>query len=156
MSFERNKIQENKQISLLAALVPVIILVVLLMFNVIYVFKDNAIMGSNQFILLVGGLVAGLVGYKYGISYKSMLNEIGENFKSVVGAIIILLLVGSLAGTWLVSGIIPTMIYYGLELLNPTLFLPASVIIVAIISLATGSSWTTTATIGIALIAIGE
>jgi len=156
MSFEGNKIQENKQISLLAALVPVIILVVLLMFNVIYVFKDNAIMGSNQFILLVGGLVAGLVGYKYGISYKSMLNEIGENFKSVVGAIIILLLVGSLAGTWLVSGIIPTMIYYGLELLNPTLFLPASVIIAAIISLATGSSWTTTATIGIALIAIGK
>jgi len=156
MSFKGNKVQENKQISLLAALIPVIILVALLMFNVIFVFEDDAIGGSNQFILLVGGLVAGLVGYKYGIRYKAMLNEIGENFKSVVGAIIILLLVGSLAGTWLVSGIIPTMIYYGLELLNPTLFLPASVIIAAIISLATGSSWTTTATIGIALIAIGK
>lgn len=156
MSFEENEIQENKSTSLIAALIPVFILVALLMFNVIWVFDKDPIGGSNQFILLVGALVAGLVGYKYGISYKSMLNEIGENFKSVVGAIIILLLVGSLAGTWLVSGIIPTMIFYGLKVLNPSFFLPASVIIAAIISLATGSSWTTTATIGIALIAIGK
>ncbi len=65
-------------------------------------------------------------------------------------------MVGALAGTWLISGIIPTMIYYGLQILNPTIFLAASVIICAIISIATGSSWTTSATVGIALIGIGE
>ncbi len=68
----------------------------------------------------------------------------------------ILLLVGALAGTWLISGVIPAMVYYGLQVLNPSIFLPASVIICAIISIATGSSWTTSATVGIALIGIGS
>ena len=156
MSFIDNKIQDNPKLSIWAALTPVIILVILLMFNVLYVFEDNALSGSNQFILLVGAVVAGAVGFFNKISYKSMLQEIGENLKSVTTAIIILLLVGSLAGTWLVSGIIPTMVYYGLKLLNPAFFLPATVIIAALISVATGSSWTTSATIGIALIAIGK
>lgn len=126
------------------------------MFNVLFVFEDDALSGSNQFILLVGAVVAGIVGFFNNTSYKSMLQEIGENLKSVTTAIIILLLVGSLAGTWLVSGIIPTMVYYGLKLLSPAFFLPATVIIAALISVATGSSWTTSATIGIALIAIGK
>jgi len=156
LSFIDNKIQDNPKLSIWAALTPVIILVILLMFNVLYVFEDNALSGSNQFILLVGAVVAGAVGFFNKISYKSMLQEIGENLKSVTTAIIILLLVGSLAGTWLVSGIIPTMVYYGLKLLNPAFFLPATVIIAALISVATGSSWTTSATIGIALIAIGK
>ena len=65
-------------------------------------------------------------------------------------------MVGALAGTWLISGIIPSMIYYGLQILNPTIFLAASVIICAIISIATGSSWTTSATVGIALVGIGN
>ena len=85
-----------------------------------------------------------------------MLNEVSENLKSTSGALLILLMVGALSGTWLVSGIIPTMIYYGLQLLNPTFFLVATVIICAIISIATGSSWTTSATVGIALVGIGE
>ena len=68
----------------------------------------------------------------------------------------ILLFVGALAGTWLISGIIPAMIYYGLQILHPSIFLPACIIICAIISLATGSSWTTSATVGIALIGIGK
>jgi NhaC family Na+:H+ antiporter len=101
-------------------------------------------------------LVAGIVGYTNKVSYKFMMQEIGENLKSVTTAILILLMVGSLSGTWLLSGVIPTMIHYGLEMLNPSFFLPVSVIIAAIISVATGSSWTTTATIGIALIAIGQ
>ena len=85
-----------------------------------------------------------------------MIDEVSENVKSTSGAILILLMVGALAGTWLISGIIPTMIYYGLQILNPTIFLSACVVICAIISIATGSSWTTSATVGIALIGIGE
>lgn len=156
MSLDGNTVQQNRKITLLQSLIPVVILVALLMFNVIFAFEDDATGGSNQFILLIGALVAGIIGYRNRVSYKFMMQEIGENLKSVTTAILILLMVGSLSGTWLLSGIIPTMIYYGLDLLNPGLFLPASVLIAAIISVATGSSWTTTATIGIALIAIGK
>jgi len=85
-----------------------------------------------------------------------MAEEIWQNLKSVLTPILILFLVGALAGTWLVSGIIPAMVYYGLQVLNPAIFLPASVIISAVISIATGSSWTTSATVGIALIGIGQ
>jgi len=84
------------------------------------------------------------------------LSEVAENVKSTTGALLILLMVGALSGTWLISGIIPAMIYYGLQILNPTIFLAACVIICAIISIATGSSWTTSATVGIALIGIGN
>ncbi len=85
-----------------------------------------------------------------------MVAEVWENWKSVFVPIMILFLVGALAGTWLVSGIIPAMVYYGLQVLSPEIFLPASVIIAAIISIATGSSWTTSATVGIALVGIGS
>ena len=143
------------RISVGAALIPVVFLIGALAFNV-YVFGDDAISGTNQFVLLLGGAVAALVGFRHRITYKEMIKAIGHNLESVAGAIIILLLVGSLAGAWLISGVIPAMIYYGLQILHPNIFLPAAVIISAIISIATGSSWTTSATIGIALIAIGK
>ncbi len=127
----------------------------LLAFNV-SVFGDDALSGSNQFILLIGGAIAAIVGFINRIPYKQMIQGVSNNFKSTTEAILILLIVGALAGTWLVSGIIPAMIYYGLNILNPTIFLPASVVICAIISIATGSSWTTSATVGIALIGIGK
>ena len=146
---------KSKQISLGYALLPILILVILLSYNVI-VFGDDALSGSNQFILLLGGAVAAIVGFKWKISYEVMLKKVAENLQSVTGALLILLFVGALAGTWLVSGIIPAMIYYGLQILHPSIFLPACIIICAIISLATGSSWTTSATVGIALIGIGK
>ena len=146
---------KSKQISLGYALLPILILVILLSYNVI-VFGDDALSGSNQFILLLGGAVAAIVGFKWNISYEVMLKKVAENLQSVTGALLILLFVGALAGTWLVSGIIPSMIYYGLQILHPIIFLPACIIICAIISLATGSSWTTSATVGIALIGIGK
>ena len=90
------------------------------------------------------------------MSYEHMLEAVGSNLKSTSGALLILLFVGALAGTWLLSGIIPAMIYYGLQILHPSIFLPACIVICAIISLATGSSWTTSATVGIALIGIGR
>ena len=146
---------QQKEISLGQALLPVIILVVLLAFNV-FVFGDDALGGSNQFILLIGGAVAAIVGFLNKVSYEHMLEAVGSNLKSTSGALLILLFVGALAGTWLLSGIIPAMIYYGLQILHPSIFLPACIVICAIISLATGSSWTTSATVGIALIGIGR
>lgn len=148
-------IVENKELNIWEALIPVFALVGMLAYNV-YVFGDDALSGSNQFILLLGGAVAAIVGFFNKVSYKRMLAEVAENVRSTTGALLILLMVGALAGTWLVSGIIPAMIYYGLQILNPTIFLAACVIICAIISIATGSSWTTAATVGIALIGIGD
>ena len=147
---------KNKELSIFEALIPVVALILMLFYNVFFVFGDNALSGSNQFILLLGAAVAAIVGFFKKTSYSQMLNEVSENLKSTTGALLILLMVGALSGTWLVSGIIPTMIYYGLQLLNPTFFLVATVIICAIISIATGSSWTTSATVGIALVGIGE
>ena len=149
------KIIENKELSIWEALFPVLALVAMLAYNV-FVFGDDALSGSNQFILLLGGAVAAFVGFRNKVSFDSMMEEVAENIKSTSGAILILLMVGALAGTWLISGVIPAMIYYGLQVLNPTIFLAACLIICAIISIATGSSWTTSATVGIALIGIGD
>lgn len=152
---EYEAVAENKELTIWEALLPVFVLVGMLAYNV-SVFGDDALSGSNQFILLLGGAVAAIVGFLNKISYKKMLSEVAENIKSTTGALLILLMVGALSGTWLISGIIPAMIYYGLQILNPTIFLAACVIICAIISVATGSSWTTAATVGIALVGIGE
>jgi len=146
---------KTSRLPLSAALLPIIILVLLLTYNVT-VFGDDALSGSNQFILLLGAAVAGLVGVRNQVSYEQMLQKVGENLQSVTGPILILLLVGALAGTWLLSGIIPAMIDYGLQIANPRFFLPTCVLISALVSLATGSSWSTSATIGIALIGIGK
>lgn len=148
-------IVENKELSIGEALIPVIALVMMLAYNV-YMYGGDALDGSNQFVLLLGGAVAAIVGIFNKVSFDQMMDEVAENIRSTAGAILILLMVGALAGTWLISGIIPSMIYYGLQILNPTIFLAACVIICAIISVATGSSWTTSATVGIALIGIAE
>ncbi len=145
----------NKELNLFEALIPLIVLIVLLTINVL-IFGDDALSGSNQFVLLVGGAAAAIVGFFNKVSFSSMIDAIANNFQSTAGAILILLMVGSLAGTWMISGVIPAMIYYGLQILHPTIFLPACVIICSIISMATGSSWTTSATVGIALVGIGN
>lgn len=152
---ENNEKTTKHPISLLQALVPVILLVAILAYNV-YVYGDEALSGSNQFVLLLGGAFAAIIGFINKVPYSKMLNKVSKNIKSTAGAILILLLVGALSGTWLVSGIIPAMIYYGLQILHPDIFLPACVVICSIISIATGSSWTTSATVGIALVGIGE
>ena len=152
---DTEEINENKELNIWEALIPVVALVGMLAYNV-FVYGDEALSGSNQFILLLGGAVAAVIGIFNKVSFEKMIDDVAVNIKATTGAILILLLVGSLAGTWLVSGIIPTMIYYGLQILNPTIFLAACVIICAVISVATGSSWTTSATVGIALIGIAE
>jgi len=156
INIQNQKIKDNKELSMLEALVPVVFLMLLLAVNI--AFFDGAMLGdySNQIILLLAGGVAAVMGLFNKVSLSVMLTEIWENLKSVFVPIMILFLVGALAGTWLVSGIIPAMVYYGLQVLSPEIFLPACVIIAAIISIATGSSWTTSATVGIALIGIGS
>ncbi len=153
---ERNEqIVENRELNIFEALIPIIALIGMLAYNV-FVFGDDALSGSNQFILLLGAAVAAIVGYFNKTSFEVMIEEVAQNIKSTAGAILILLLVGALAGTWLISGIIPTMIYYGMQILSPSIFLAACVVICAVISVATGSSWTTSATVGIALIGIAN
>ena len=121
-----------KELSIWEALLPVLLLVAMLAYNV-FIFGDESISGSNQFILLLGGAIAAIVGFFNKVSFKRMMQEVSENIKSTAGAILILLMVGALSGTWLISGIIPTMIYYGLHILNPTIFLAACVVICSII-----------------------
>lgn len=152
---ENDHIVANKELNLLEALIPVVLLMAMLAYNIF--FADGEWFGgySNQVILLIGAVFAAIVGFFNKTTFKTMIEEIYENLRSVFVPIMILFLVGALAGTWLVSGIIPAMVYYGLKVLSPSIFLPASVVIAAIISIATGSSWTTSATVGIALVGIG-
>jgi len=136
-------------------LLPIIFLVLLLSINV-FIYGDDSLNGTNQFILILSGLFGASIGFIYKISYKKILTSISNSVKSVTGALLILLFVGALAGTWMISGIIPAMVYYGLKILDPNIFLPACIVICSIISVATGSSWTTSATVGIALVGIGK
>ena len=151
----KSSINQNKNISLFDSLTPIVLLVLLLYINV-NIYGDSSIDGSNQFILLIGAALAYLVGFKNNVSAEIIFENVSKNIKSISSPIIILLLVGALSGTWLISGIIPSMIYYGFNIINASFFLPSCVIISAIVALATGSSWSTSATIGIALIGIGK
>ena len=142
--------------SLLVSLIPVVVLLTLLFINIL-VFKDDATSGSNQLALLISGALAAFIGIVvYKINYKQIEGEIIKSIGVALQASIILLIVGALIGMWIISGVVPTMIYYGLLLINPTVFLPVSCVVCSIVALATGSSWSTTGTVGIALIGIGQ
>lgn len=144
-----------RQASLLQSFIPIIVLIGLLGLNV-YFFEDDTLSGSNQTALIMGAAVASIISMVLGNNWKSILDAIVKNVSLTLPAIIILLLIGALAGTWLISGIVPSMIYYGLQIINPKIFLVACVIISAIVSLGTGSSWSTVATIGVAFMGIGR
>ncbi len=146
---------EKKQATLLQALIPILALIALLTLNVV-VFGSDAIGGANQIVLLLAAGVAGLVAWQLGYTYEEINDSIVRSISSAMAAIIILLTIGSLSGTWLLSGIVPAMIYYGLKILNPTIFLFAAAVVCSIVSVATGSSWSTIATVGIALLGIGQ
>ena len=146
----------NKTAQLLLALTPLVVLMLLLWFNVGYVFGDDALSGSNQVILMLSAFVAAAIGIANGTKVEAVFEKIKNNVHDTTQAIFILILIGGLAGTWLIGGIVPAMIYYGLDLINVQFFLPTAVIISALVSLSTGSSWSTTATVGIALMGIGQ
>lgn len=145
--------KQKKQASLLDALIPVGILIVLLGSSV-YLFGDNSSYGPNQIALLFGMGVAAVIGIKNGYTWKEIEEGIVTGISRSLGAILILLAVGSLIGTWMLSGTVPTLIYYGLELLNPSMFYAATCLICAIVAMSIGSSWTTAATVGVALMGI--
>ena len=149
----------NKNIknpSPLISLIPLSVLVILLALT-IKLFGADAIAGGSQLSLLTASAVCTAMSILiYGRKWMDLEESILKNMRSATPALIILLLIGAIAGTWMASGIIPSLIYYGLKILHPSIFLPASCIICAIISLLTGSSWTTIATIGVALMGIGR
>lgn len=149
----------NKNIknpSPLISLIPLSVLVILLALT-IKLFGADAIAGGSQLSLLTASAVCTAMSILiYGRKWVELEESILKNMRSATPALIILLLIGAIAGTWMASGIIPSLIYYGLKILHPSIFLPASCIICAIISLLTGSSWTTIATIGVALMGIGR
>ncbi|SFN69753.1 transporter, NhaC family [Algoriphagus ornithinivorans] len=149
--------QENiRAPKVLDALIPLIFLIVLLVLN-IRVFGTDGLSGSNQIVLILSAGVAALVAiYRLGFHWETLQDGMVKSISSAMSSILILFLIGALAGTWLLSGIVPAMIYYGLQVLNPTIFLFAACIVSAVVSVSTGSSWTTVATVGVALLGIGK
>ncbi len=147
--------QTTRRPTLFLALVPVIFLTSLISINV-FIFGDDSLLGSNQIVLILSAAVASVVAIRLGHRWTDLRAGIVKSIGSAMTAILILLLIGSLAGTWLLGGIVPAMIYYGLQILNPTIFLVAACIVSAVVSLATGSSWSTVATLGVALLGIGR
>ncbi|MDD2277665.1 MAG: Na+/H+ antiporter NhaC [Bacteroidales bacterium] len=141
--------------SLFLAFIPILFLISFLALNV-YFFKDDTLSGANQIALLLAATVGSIVAISLGHKWLEVRRQIVKSISSAMPSMIILLLIGSLAGTWLLSGVVPAMIYYGLKLLHPSIFLLASVVICSMVSLATGSSWSTVATIGVALLGIGN
>ena len=144
------------EISLKKSLIPVILLISLLFYNIIF-FENNDWLGdyTYHYILIFTSSLAIILGLSEGANINFIIKKIFSSIKSISTPIVILLLVGALAGTWKVSGIIPAMVYYGLELVNPAIFLPLTLIVSTLVSLTTGSSYTTSATVGIALVAVG-
>jgi len=139
--------------SLLVSLIPVAVLIGLLAASVAF-FGDASSAGANQIALVLASGVGTLIGLLHGHSWRSLERGIVEGISLAMGAIIILLMVGALVGSWILGGIVPTMIYYGLGLLTPAVYYPAACVICSLVSLATGSSWTTAGTVGVALIGI--
>ncbi|MDR2120327.1 MAG: sodium:proton antiporter [Tannerella sp.] len=140
----------------LLSFVPIIVLVGLLFFA-IRIFGSGTLDGASQIVLLVATAVCVLIAMSYcRVGWKTIEAAIVQNIASVTVALLILLLIGALSGSWMVSGIIPTMIYYGVQLIHPDIFLVSTCLICILVSVMTGSSWTTIATIGIALYGIGK
>lgn len=123
---------------------------------VIRFFGADALDGASQVALLLGaGVASALAMTVYGVKWPAIEASIAENIKSIGVSVLILILIGAISGSWMISGVVPTLMYYGLKVLTPKIFLFAVCIICALVSLVTGSSWTTIATIGVAFVGIG-
>ncbi len=133
--------------------VPVLVLIALLA-SAVALFGDGAASGANPIALLLAAGVAILIGTLHGHAWSDIQAGIVHGISLSLGAVLILLTVGALIGSWILAGIVPTMIYYGLQLLTPAIFLPSACVLCCLVSLATGSSWTTAGTVGVALIGI--
>ena len=146
----------EKRPSLWVSFIPIVALVAILTVA-IKLFGSDALSGATQVALFAGTAICSAIALlAYRIPWKTLEDSICNNIRHVGSGIVILLLIGAIAGTWMVSGIVPTFIYYGLQILSPTFFLLTTSIICAVVSVMTGSSWTTIATIGVALMGVGK
>ena len=141
------------QARLWQALLPVVLLIILLAGSVV-LFGDNSSYGPNQVALLLSAILAAVVGMRLGLTWKELQEAMVNGVSLAMGAIFILFVVGALIGTWIMSGIVPTMIYYGLKILSPQIFYAACCVICALVAISTGSSWTTVSTVGVALVGV--
>ena len=146
----------KKQFELILACVPLVLLVALISI-VVSIFGDETLSGASQISLIVATAVCVSIGLlRKTITWADFEKALADKIGGVSGGIIILLLIGALGGSWMVGGIVPTLIYYGMQIMSPQWFLVSACIICALVSVITGSSWTTIATIGIALMGIGQ
>jgi len=139
---------------LFLSLTPIAVLIVMLAIN-INLFGEDSTSGPNQIALIIADSVAVIIALLFGHKWAEIRRRIVLSISDAMPSILILLLIGSLAGTWMISGVVPTLVYYGLELINPKIFLLSAILISAVVSTSTGSSWSTIATIGVALLGIG-
>ena len=150
------KTSKTKNPSIFVAIAILVFLVVMLYFT-IKTFGVDSLGGGSQIALLLTSFLCIFIGTVF---YKKPWEDYEEAIKDSVGgvgsAVIILLVIGALGGAWMISGVVPTLIYYGLQIIHPTIFLFATCVLCAIVSLVIGSSWTTIATVGVALIGIGQ
>lgn len=146
---------QPKAPSFLDALIPLVSLVIMLSASVTY-FADNSSFGPNQIALLFAMGIAIVIGLKNGYTWVSIERAIVHGISISLGAILILLTVGALIGTWLLSGTVPTMIYFGLQIIDPSWFYAAACLVCGIVAMSIGSSWTTAATVGVAFIGIAN
>lgn len=138
------------------SLLPLVVLVAMLVI-VVQIYGSDALSGASQVTLLVVSAFCVFLGMVFlKVPWKDFEKAITDNIANVGSALIILLLIGALSGAWMVSGVVPALIYYGMEIIRPEIFLASGCIISALVSVMTGSSWTTVATIGIALMGIGQ
>lgn len=145
----------TRQPKLFHGVIPIAFLILFLTLNVIY-FGDETLSGANQIALLLASTIGSVIALSLGYEWSYIRQIIVKTIGSAMPSILILMLIGALAGTWMISGVVPTLIYYGLKILHPKIFLFATVVITALVSLATGSSWSTVATMGVALLGIGN
>ncbi len=139
--------------SLIDALIPIVMLIILLSLSV-YLFGSDSSAGANQVALLLGAMIAALVAIKNGHQWAEIQQAIVHGISTAMGAILILLAVGALIGTWMMAGTVPAMIFYGVKILDPDYFYLATCLICSIASLSIGSSWTVAGTLGVGLIGV--
>lgn len=140
---------------IIQSLLPVVALVGMILFNVVYL-GDYTLSGANQLALMGASAVAAVIAMYNGVTWSELMEGVVGTITSSLSAIIILLIIGMLSGSWMMGGVVPSMIYYGLDVLRPEYFLPATVVLCAVVSVSIGSSWSTIATIGVALLGIGD
>lgn len=152
----KEELERNRQLPVWLALTPLVLLMAMLVFTV-RTFGDESLGGPSQIVMLAASSICCVIGIWVGkVRWHVFENQIAKSVSQVSSAMIILLFIGALGGAWMVSGVVPMMIYYGLDIIHPSVFLVSTCVISAVVSVMTGSSWTTIATIGVALMGIGK